>query len=216
MAAKVSDYVPQRLCEGEVDHVFAYADASLIDRMETAVDVAPPGPRRPASWTCPLTRLFGASTREVPVHGSGGFTPVRRRTAAPEAARLGADPGHPTRQGQGRRVLVPRNPRPSRRTGLVPRRTAVSQSAVITGASAGIGRPHPVPPVHRPEVAVAADAVLYAADHGAHGTFDHESHRRDPQLWASRHPARTAALVAGALSGATAPGLRAARAGERT
>lgn len=49
-----------------------------------------------------------------------------------------------------------------------------------------------------------------ATDHGAHGTFDRQSHRRDPQLWASRHPALTAALAAGAVSGA-ALGLRAAR-----
>ncbi|WP_330241925.1 SDR family oxidoreductase [Streptomyces sp. NBC_00525] len=48
-------------------------------------------------------------------------------------------------------------------------------------------------------------------DHGAHGTFDRESHRHDPQLWASRHPALAAALAAGAVSGATALGLRAAR-----
>ncbi|THA71213.1 SDR family NAD(P)-dependent oxidoreductase [Streptomyces sp. A0958] len=48
-------------------------------------------------------------------------------------------------------------------------------------------------------------------DHGAHGTFDDESHRRDPQLWASRHPALTALLAAGAVTGATALGLRAAK-----
>ncbi|MCX0247610.1 SDR family oxidoreductase [Streptomyces drozdowiczii] len=48
-------------------------------------------------------------------------------------------------------------------------------------------------------------------DHGAHGTFDRKSHRRDPQLWASRHPALAAVVAAGALSGATALGLRAAK-----
>ncbi|MEU2025502.1 SDR family oxidoreductase [Streptomyces sp. NPDC016469] len=48
-------------------------------------------------------------------------------------------------------------------------------------------------------------------DHGAHGTFDRESHRRDPQLWASRHPALAAVMAAGAACGATALGRRAVR-----
>ncbi|MER7726914.1 SDR family oxidoreductase [Streptomyces sp. NPDC096323] len=47
------------------------------------------------------------------------------------------------------------------------------------------------------------------ADHGAHGPFDKQSRRRDPQLWASRHPALTAALAAGGVSAVTALGARA-------
>ncbi|TRV80664.1 SDR family oxidoreductase [Streptomyces sp. 130] len=50
-----------------------------------------------------------------------------------------------------------------------------------------------------------------ATDHGAHGTFDQESHRRDPQLWVSRHPALAAVMAAGAASGATALRRRATR-----
>ncbi|MEV6753010.1 SDR family oxidoreductase [Streptomyces sp. NPDC051214] len=45
-------------------------------------------------------------------------------------------------------------------------------------------------------------------DHGAHGSFDQESHRRDPQLWASRHPALAAVAAAGAAGGAMALGVR--------
>lgn len=41
-------------------------------------------------------------------------------------------------------------------------------------------------------------------DHGAHGPFDKESRRRDPQLWASRHPALTAVAATGAACGAMA------------
>ncbi|MGC4948588.1 SDR family oxidoreductase [Streptomyces sp. DT224] len=50
-----------------------------------------------------------------------------------------------------------------------------------------------------------------STDHGAHGTFDQESHRRDPQLWVSRHPALAAVMAAGAACGATALGRRAVR-----
>ncbi|MFG2652623.1 SDR family oxidoreductase [Streptomyces sp. NPDC048436] len=45
-------------------------------------------------------------------------------------------------------------------------------------------------------------------DHGAHGSFDKESHRHDPQLWASRHPALAAVAAAGAACGAMALGAR--------
>lgn len=45
-------------------------------------------------------------------------------------------------------------------------------------------------------------------DYGAHGSFDEESRRRDPQLWASRHPALTAVAAAGAACGAVALGAR--------
>ncbi|MFC8535534.1 SDR family oxidoreductase [Streptomyces sp. NPDC057249] len=50
-----------------------------------------------------------------------------------------------------------------------------------------------------------------ATDHGAHGRFDQESHRRDPQLWALRHRALAAVAAAGAACGATALGRRVAR-----
>ncbi|WP_326589750.1 hypothetical protein [Streptomyces brevispora] len=46
------------------------------------------------------------------------------------------------------------------------------------------------------------------ADHGAHGSFDEESRRHDPQLWASRHPALAATLAAGGVSALTALGAR--------
>lgn len=45
-------------------------------------------------------------------------------------------------------------------------------------------------------------------DHGAHGSFDEESRRHDPQLWASRHPALAAVAAAGAACGAAALGTR--------
>ncbi|NEC65836.1 SDR family oxidoreductase, partial [Streptomyces sp. SID9727] len=50
-----------------------------------------------------------------------------------------------------------------------------------------------------------------STDHGAHGTFDQESHTRDPQLWALRHRALAAVMAAGAAWGATALGRRAVR-----
>lgn len=45
-------------------------------------------------------------------------------------------------------------------------------------------------------------------DHGAHGSFDRESRSRDPQLWASRHPALAAVAAAGVAGGAMAFGAR--------
>ncbi|MEV4442761.1 SDR family oxidoreductase [Streptomyces sp. NPDC049577] len=66
-----------------------------------------------------------------------------------------------------------------------------------------------------PHTAVGAPANLWKPvdgagghDFGAHGTFDHRSHRHAPQLWLSLH---RNTLAAGAVAGAAAALLRAAR-----
>jgi hypothetical protein len=57
-------------------------------------------------------------------------------------------------------------------------------------------RPGPDDPVNLWEPADGAAG----ADFGAHGRFDEQAHRRDPQLWASRHHRLLAAAAGGALA----------------
>ena len=91
----------------------------------------------------PLHRLLGAARDAVPVYGSGGFTTLRRRPAAPTSSRGWVDAGHAPGQDQDRRVLG-RDARPRPGPGAQARDgrsvTTSSCSSTPTAATPPAGR----------------------------------------------------------------------------